>query len=169
MNAQIFSEHFMNRTTNVGIQMHRIHEINLRILSRQIPNSRTHTDKPIPEVLPPVSGDQHQSPTPIQPRRIISCLFQHPAQLFLQRYIILNLIHHHIQRINYRISRHEDPLFRNILAHQITLRQRCRSKMIRRNPSRHQPVHLLRPWTVDVPRPQSGFHMPHRYLLIERS
>ena len=41
--------------------------------------------------------------------------------------------------------------------------------MIGRQTPRQQPIHLLRPWAINIMCTQTSFHMSHRYLLIKSS
>ena len=140
--------------------MHRIHKIHLRILPCQIPYRRTHTDEPLPEILPPVPRYQHH-PFVILRERSDRRIFRHIT--FSQ-----HILHDPVQRINHRIPRHRNPLLRHPFVQQILPAQCRRRKIIRGNPPRHLPVHFLRPGAVKIMRPKPCLHVSHRNLPIER-
>ena len=164
---QVFAKDLVNRLAHIGIQVHRINKIHIRILLRKILHRRHHADETFAEILPAMAGDQHQLLATRQARHIIAGICQHLVLLLRQGGIIPKLLHHHVERINHRIARHEDLPVRLLLL-EILLRKRRGRKIVGRNPPRNLPVHLLRPGTINIMRTQTSLHVPHRNLLIER-
>ena len=56
--GEVFAEDFVDRLAHVGIEVHRIHEVNFGIFLAEVFHCRYHRDEAISEVLASVAGDE---------------------------------------------------------------------------------------------------------------
>lgn len=103
--SQVLTKYFMNRLAHIGIKVHRIDEINIRILLREVLHGSYHTDKSITKILTAMSGNQHQLLAVVKTGDIITSLKKNLVLLLGKCSIIVELINNHMQCIYYGITR----------------------------------------------------------------
>ena len=57
---KVVAKHFVDGLAHVGIQVHWINKVNIRILLGEVFHSRYHADEAVTEVFAAVAGDEHQ-------------------------------------------------------------------------------------------------------------
>ena len=156
----------MNGLAHIGVEVHGVNEIYLRILLAEVFHGCDHADEAITEILATVAGDKHKPLTTIQTGYIVTGILQHIDLLVSQSLICLQLIYHHVEGIDNGITCYED-LALGLLLLQVMLAKGCRSKVVSSNTACNLAVHLLRPRAIDVMRTQTSLHMTNRNLLVE--
>jgi hypothetical protein len=58
--SKVFSENFVNGFTHIGIEVHRIDEINIRVLLAEVLHGSYHADKPFTEVLTTMTSNEDE-------------------------------------------------------------------------------------------------------------
>ena len=61
--CKVLTEHFVDGLAHIGIEVHGIDKVNLRITLREVLDGSTHVDETVAEVLAAVTGDEHQFAT----------------------------------------------------------------------------------------------------------
>ena len=90
--------------SDIGIQVHGINKIHIRILFTQILHCCNHTDESVTEVLPAVSGNENQFTASVKTTGIIACLLQYIYLLMGQSLIGLELTNYHVERVYNGVS-----------------------------------------------------------------
>ena len=153
----------MYRLADIGIKVHRIYEIHLRIALGKVLDRTAHIDESLAEVLAAVSGYQHHAAAVRETCRVVTRLPQDIAQLGIERLVRLDLVDHHVQRVDDRIARDGDTAVFDSFLNQILTGGIRRCEMQRSNAPGYLPVHFFRPRRHDVVCAQSSLNMPHRY------
>ena len=126
-----------------------------------------HIDESLAEVLAAVSGYQHHAAAVRETCRVVTRLPQDIAQIGIERLVRLDLVDHHVQRVDDRIASNDDLLVGNAFGREVGAAQRRGREVVGRYAPRYLTVHLLGPRTVNVMGAQSRLDMSHWYLLVE--
>ena len=165
---EIFAEHLMDGLAHIGIEMHRIDKVHIRVFLTEVLHGRDHADEAVAEVLAAVAGDQDEFLSAVETGDIVAGILQDGDLGIGKSLIALEFVHHHVQGVDDGVAGDED-LPMGLLLFQVLLAQGRRREVIGRDSPRDLPIHLLRPRAVDVVGPEPRLDMADRYLLVERS
>ena len=110
---KIFSENFMYRFSYIGIQVHGVNKIHLRVFFRQRLDGLAHLNKSLSKILAPMPCNQHRPLIAVQSADVIPILLECGMNACLQPLIRIDFLQHPVQGINDGVSRHGDLLIRN--------------------------------------------------------
>ena len=157
----------MDRSANIGIQVHRVYEVYLWILFREIFHSGNHIDEAFSEIFAAMTSNQNQFLAPVETCHVVTGVSKHISLFISKCLVCLKLFHDHMQSVNHCIPCY-DYLTVSILFSKVLLTKRCRGKVESGNTSRDLAVHFFRPWAIYVVRTETGLNVANRYLLVER-
>lgn len=156
----------MDRLTHIRIKVHRIDEVHFGVFLAEILHGSHHADESFAEVLATMAGDEDEFLSVVKAGDIVAGGLKY-IDLFIGKSLVaLELIDHHVQRIDDRITSDED-LTVSLLVLEVLLAKGRRGKVVGGNAAGDLPVHLLWPRAIDIVRPESGLDMAHRNLLVE--
>ena len=95
----------MDRLTDIRIQVHWIHEIDIWILLTQIFHCSYHTNKAIAKILTTMTCNEHKLFIMIQSRNIVTSLKKDTFLFLSKSCIILKFLNNHMKSVNYSVAR----------------------------------------------------------------
>ena len=113
MDTRIMTQHVIGHFAHGRIEVNGIYDLGIRKLVHQPFNHAEHLPHAVPQIFPAVGCQQNQA--------IISDTAQHV--------VLVRLGYRRFQRVNRRIPRNKDRIFRFVLIQQISRRLLSRSKM----------------------------------------
>ena len=164
--GQVFTKHMVNGLAHIGVEVHGVNEIYLRIFFAEVFHSCYHANETITKVLSAMACYQNQLLAAIQTGYIITSIFQNINLLVCQSLISLKLVYHHMEGIDNGITGDEN-LTLCLLLLQVMLAERCWSKVVCGYTAGNLAVHLLGPRAVDVMSTQTCLYVSNWYLLVE--
>ncbi len=164
--CKIFTKHFMDRLTDIRIQVHWIHEIDIWILLTQIFHCSYHTNKAIAKILTTMTCNEHKLFIMIQSRNIVTSLKKDTFLFLSKSCIILKFLNNHMKSVNYSVARNIYFAL-NFLIDEIFFGKRRRRKVVRRNPTGYLAIHFLWPRAVYIVGAKSCFYVSYRNLCVK--
>ena len=162
----------MDGLAHVGVEVHRIDEIDLGVFLAEVFHRRDHRDESFAEVLSAVAGDENQLAlfvfvnVIVQSRDIVACSLEHVDLFIGHGLVALELIDHHMESIDDGVAGDED-LALGLLVEEGLLAEGRGGEVVGGDTAGDLAVHLLGPGAVDVVGAEAGLHVPHGNLLIE--
>ena len=164
--GEIIAKHLVDGLAHVGIEVHRIDKVHIGILLAEILHRSDHADESFSEVLTTVAGDEDEFLAVVKAGDIVASGLEHVDLLIGKSLVALELIDHHVKRIDDRVAGDED-LAMGLFLQEVLFAEGRRCEIVGGNASGNLPVHLLGPRAIDVVSPEAGLDMTHRNLLIE--
>ena len=164
--SEVFAEHLVDGLAHIGIEVHWIDEVHVRVFLAEVLHRGNHRDKSVAEVLAAVAGDKDKFLAAVKAGNIVASGLKHNDLLIGKGLVALEFINYHVQRINDRVAGDED-LAMSLFLLEVLFAEGRRSEIVGGDATSDLPVHLLRPGAVDVVRPETGLDMAHGNLLVE--
>ena len=164
--SEIFAKHLMDGLAHVGIEVHRIDEIHIRVLLAEVLHGRNHADKSFAKVLTAVASYEDELLAVVKAVDVVACGLEHIDLFIGKGFVALEFIDHHVQRIDDRVACDED-LAMGLFLLEVLLTEGRRGEVVGGDAASDLAVHLFGPRAVDVVSPETGLDMTHRNLLVE--
>ena len=166
--GEVFAEHFVDGLAHVGVEVHRIDEIDLGVFLAKVFHRRDHRDEAFAEVLSAVAGDEDELAPVVKAGDIVPCGLE-DANLFIgQGLVALELIDHHMEGVDDGVAGDENLALR-FLVEEVLLAEWRGGKVVGGDAAGDLAIHLLGPGAVDVVGAEAGLHVAHGNLLVEGS
>ena len=158
----------MDGLTHIGIEVHRIDKVHIRVFLAKVFHGGDHIDEAIAEILSSVACNQHKFLSSIKTGYIVTCILEHIDLLISKGFVTLEFINNHMEGIYHCIAGNED-LAVGFLFLQVMFTERSWSKIVGSDTSGNLAVHFLRPRTVYVVGAKTCLNMTNGNLLVECS
>ena len=148
--AKVVAEHFVYRPAYVGVEVHRIYEVNIGIFLREMLDGAAHGDEAVAEVLAAVSGDEHELLSAGETGYVVAGIGKRRFELVVEAAVGFNLADHPIERVDYGVACDSDFCIVNVFFQQVLAAEWCWGKVVGGYAPGDLAVHFLGPRAVDV-------------------
>ena len=166
--GEVFAEHLVDGLAYVGVEVHRIDEIDLGVFLAEVFHRRDHRDEAFTEVLATMAGDEDELASVVKAGDIVPCGLEDIDLLIGQGFVALEFIDHHMEGIDDGVAGNED-LALSLLFEEVLLAKGRGRKVVGGDAASDLAVHLLGPRAVYVVGAEAGLYVAHGNLLVERS
>lgn len=165
--VEAFAEHFVDGAAHVGIEVHRVDEVDVGIFLCQALDGAAHADEAVAEVFAAVAGDEHEASAVFQPVGVVAAAEEFGSEFFSEACVVPDFVDHPVEGVDDGVAGDGDGAVGDVFFEQVFAAEGGGREVVGGDASRQLAVHLFGPRAVDVVGAESCFDVSDGYLPVE--